>query len=352
VDDVEFSLFYFGNDLKDPAGQYRLLIEGAKIADAAAFCAVWTPERHFHPFGGLYPNPSVTGAVIAAVTKQVGIRAGSVVAPLHDPLRVAEEWAVVDNVSRGRAGISFASGWNVADFGLRPEAYQRRREILVENIATVRALWRGDEVTVTDGTGKPTRVRIYPEPVQPELPIWLTSAGSKETFETAGTLGTAVLTHMLGQDINSVAAKIATYRSAWDLHQSQSRARPHVTLMLHAFLGASRDDVRDLVREPFIRYLTTSFDLISRQLSATMGVDVSKLRDDEIEFVIRRSFDRYFEKSGLFGTVADGMRMVEQLAAIGVDEIACLTDFGVDPELTLTHLQYLIDLKDARVRQP
>jgi natural product biosynthesis luciferase-like monooxygenase protein len=349
---VEFSLFYFGNDLQDPAGRYRLLMEGAKIADAASFRAVWTPERHFHPFGGLYPNPSVTGAAIAAVTNQVGVRAGSVVAPLHDPLRVAEEWAVVDNLSQGRVGISFASGWSAADFGLRPEAYHRRREILVENVAKIRALWRGEEVTVTDGTGKPTCVRIYPEPVQPELPIWLTSAGSKETFETAGALGTAILTHLLGQDINSVAAKIVAYRSAWNRNQPQSHAQPHVTLMLHAFLGESRDDVRDVVREPFIRYLTTSFDLISRQISATTGLDVSKLRDDEIEYVIRRSFDRYFEKSGLFGTVADGMQMVKQIAAIGVDEIACLIDFGVDPELALTHLKYLTDLKDARVLQP
>ncbi|HEX3961414.1 MAG TPA: MupA/Atu3671 family FMN-dependent luciferase-like monooxygenase [Trebonia sp.] len=344
---MEFSFFYFGNDLQDTAGRYRLLIEGAKIADAAGFSAVWTPERHFHRFGGLYPNPSVTGAAIAALTKRVGIRAGSVVAPLHDPLRIAEEWAVVDNVSRGRAGVSFASGWNAVDFGLRPEAYERRREILRETVTTIRALWRGEEVTVTDGTGKSARVRIYPEPVQPELPIWLTSAGSKGTFETAGALGTAILTHLLGQEISSVAAKIAAYRSSWDRHQPQSHAKPHVTLMLHAFLGQNRDDVRDLVREPFISYLTSSFDLVARQLSATSGLDVSQLRDDEIEYVVRRSFDRYFETSGLFGTVADGMEIVKQIAAIGVDEIACLVDFGVDPELTLSNLKYLIDLKDA-----
>jgi natural product biosynthesis luciferase-like monooxygenase protein len=347
ADNVEFSLFYFGNDLLDPAGRYRLLTEGAKMADEAGFRAVWTPERHFHPFGGLYPNPSVTGAAVAALTKRVGIRAGSVVAPLHDPLRITEEWSVVDNISGGRAAVSFASGWNAVDFGFRPDAYQRRREILSQTVATVRSLWRGEEVTITDGVGKPARVRVYPEPVQRDLPIWLTSAGSTETFETAGALGTSVLTHLLGQDIDSVAAKIAAYRRAWERHQPRQEAQPHVTLMLHTFIGEDRAAVRDLVREPFITYLTSSFDLISRSLSATTGLDTSRLRDDEIDYVVRRSFDRYFDTSGLFGTVLDARKMVSQMAAIGVDEIACLIDFGVAPDLALTHLRHLIDLKDA-----
>ena len=93
----------------------------ARVADAHGFNAVWTPERHFHAFGGPYPNPSVTGAAIAAVTHKVEIRAGSCVVPLHHPARVAEEWSVIDNLSNGRVGISFASGWMPEDFLLRPE---------------------------------------------------------------------------------------------------------------------------------------------------------------------------------------------------------------------------------------
>ncbi|MGE0350268.1 LLM class flavin-dependent oxidoreductase, partial [Hydrogenophaga sp.] len=69
---MDFSLYYWGND--DGAGpkKYELLLEGAKFADQHGFCAVWTPERHFHAFGGPYPNPSVTGAAVAAVTQSIG----------------------------------------------------------------------------------------------------------------------------------------------------------------------------------------------------------------------------------------------------------------------------------------
>ena len=120
---VSFSLFYFAAGEDAAADGYRLLLDSARFADANGFEAVWTPERHFHAFGGAYPNPSVAGAALAAITKHVAIRAGSVVLPLHSPIRVAEEWAVVDNISRGRVGISFAAGWQPNDFVLNPGAY-------------------------------------------------------------------------------------------------------------------------------------------------------------------------------------------------------------------------------------
>ncbi|MEV7908652.1 LLM class flavin-dependent oxidoreductase, partial [Streptomyces anulatus] len=150
---MDFSLFYFADDSEaGPAAEdrYALLLEGARFADRHGFRAVWTPERHFHPFGGLYPNPSVVGAALAAITERVHIRAGSVVAPLHHPLRIAEEWSVVDNLSRGRAGVSFASGWNAADFCFNPGAYPDRKADLLQQVRTVRALWRGEHLDVSD----------------------------------------------------------------------------------------------------------------------------------------------------------------------------------------------------------
>ena len=107
---MQFSLYYWGNDGGAGPRKYELLLEGAKFADTHGFCAVWTPERHFHAFGGPYPNPSVTGAAVAAVTQNIGVRAGSCVAPLHHPARIAEEWAVIDNLTNGRAALAIASG--------------------------------------------------------------------------------------------------------------------------------------------------------------------------------------------------------------------------------------------------
>ena len=72
-------------------------------------------------------EPGGHGAAVAAITKRVQIRSGSVVLPLHNPIRVAEEWAVVDNLSGGRVGLSFASGWHAGDFALMPGNFKDRK---------------------------------------------------------------------------------------------------------------------------------------------------------------------------------------------------------------------------------
>jgi natural product biosynthesis luciferase-like monooxygenase protein len=345
---VDFSLFFFADSGAAGGGDgYRLLLESARFADANGLSAIWTPERHFHSFGGLYPNPAVTGAAVAAVTERVGIRAGSVVAPLHHPARIAEEWSVVDNLSGGRVGISFASGWHAVDFVLRPESYPNRKAVMVDAVDTVRRLWRGEEVEFADGAGEKQTVRIFPAPVQPELPVWITSAGSPETFQAAGRLGAGLLTHLLGQDLPTLERNIASYRE-----ELPGDARGCVALMLHTMLGTDRDRVREQVREPFCSYLRSSMDLVVKGVPGLLppGLDPNRLPDRDKEYLVAHAFDRYFMTSGLFGTVDDGVETVRRLRGIGVDEIACLIDFGVPYDAVLRSLEYIAELR-ARCQQ-
>jgi natural product biosynthesis luciferase-like monooxygenase protein len=343
---VDFSLFYFANNSRElESDRYRLLLDGAKFADRNGFSAVWTPERHFHEFGGLYPNPSVTGAAVAAVTERIQIRAGSVVAPLHNPLRIAEEWSVVDNISGGRVGLSFASGWHAVDFALKPENYENRREVLISYTDQVRRLWRGEKIDVVDGTGKPQQVGIFPPPVQAELPVWITSAGGVETFRNAGRAGAGLLTHLLGQDLGELEAKIAEYRTASVEHHGKDG---HVVLMVHTFLGEDEDEVRELVRGPMSDYLRSSLGLLlGSQQGSARKIDPSTLREKDVDFLVERAFERYYEDGALLGTVDKTRKIVDRAAGIGVDEIACLIDFGLPQDTVLSGLNHLNALRQS-----
>ncbi len=352
--EIAFSLFYFASDAadaaKETANSYQLLLEGAKFADQHGFQALWTPERHFHEFGGLYPNPSVTSAAVAAVTQRIHIRAGSVVLPLHNPIRVAEEWAVVDNLSCGRVGVAFASGWHANDFVFAPDKYAQRREIMQRDIEMVRKLWRGETITVQGGAGQSLEVKTLPRPVQVELPVWLTSGGiGTETFRIAGKLGVNILTHLLGQDLDQLAAKISVYREAWHRHGHDAQGKTgHVTLMIHTFIGTDLEMVRETVRQPFRAYLKSSVDLLQR-LAQSQGLDINAdtFHEDDMQALLDHAFERYFESSGLMGTVDSCLPMIENLKAIGVDELACLIDFGVAVDDVLTSLQHLEALKEC-----
>ena len=350
---MAFSLFYFASDEGEKGREkYKLLLEGAKFADQHEFEAVWTPERHFHAFGGLYPNPSVIGAAVAAVTSRVQILAGSCVLPLHHPIRVAEEWSVVDNLSDGRVGISFASGWRPNDFVLSPANYADRKATMFRDIETVRKLWRGERVAYPNAVGELAEVQILPRPVQPELPVWVTTAGNAETFRQAGEAGAFVLTHLLGQTVEELGAKIAAYHDAWTEHGHQGRGK--VTLMLHTFVGGDDEAVKAVVREPMKAYLRSSISLIKGYASSwtaykraaswtsSVGSDAyDQLSETELEGLLDFAFERYFEMSGLFGTPQTCLRLVRKLKAANVDELACLIDFGVDSDEVLCHLDHL-----------
>lgn len=354
---IEFSLAYFASEHADGGeAKYRLLLEGAKFADRNGFSAVWTPERHFHSFGGLYPNPSVTGAAIAAVTNRIQIRAGSVVLPLHNPIRVAEEWSVVDNLSGGRVAISFASGWHPNDFVLAPQNYQDRKELTLREIETVQQLWRGETVKFRNGVESDYDVRILPRPIQPELPVWITAAGHPDTFRVAGEMGANLLTHLLGQTVEELADKIDIYKQAW-LSGGHDPKGGHITLMLHTFVSEDTEAAREKVRVPFKSYLGSSVDLIKKASwtfpafkstsgNGTRDLDKEQLTPDEMEALLDHAFNRYFETSGLFGSLEKCEEMAESLRQIGVDEIACLIDFGVDFDSVMSSLEDLKALKD------
>ncbi|MFK0189326.1 MupA/Atu3671 family FMN-dependent luciferase-like monooxygenase [Kitasatospora sp. NPDC090308] len=343
---IEFSVFYFGGDQGgDPEDAYRLLTEGARFADRNGFSAVWTPERHFHEFGGLYPNPAVTAAAVAAITENVAVRAGSVVLPLHDPLRVAEEWSVVDNLSGGRVGMSIASGWQPDDFVLAPEKYADRKKVMMTALEEVRRLWRGERTVRTNGVGAETEVRIFPSPVQAELPVWVTSARSPETFQLAGEAGAGLLTHLLGHSAEQLARKIELYRESW-----RAAGHPgdgHVTLMLHTFVGTDRNAVRETVRAPLCAYIKSSLDLLSG-LSQALGsdLDLRALPEAELDQLVERAFERFFETSALLGTPADCADQVDRMKAVGVDEVACLIDFGVPHHEVLDSLPLLAEARE------
>ena len=353
---MDFSIYYWGNDDGQGPKKYELLLEGARFADNHGFCAVWTPERHFHAFGGPYPNPSVTGAAVAAVTKNIAVRAGSCVVPLYHPARIAEEWAVIDNLTNGRTGLGIASGWHPDDFVLRPEnAPPQNKAKMYEAAEQIRRLWRGEGVDFPKADGTTFTVKTQPRPVSPELEMWVTTAGNPETWREAGEMGAHVLTHLLGQSIEEVAGKIVIYHEALR-KAGHDPARFKVTLMLHTYVGRDRDQVKRVAEGPMKAYLGAATALVKQYawtfpafkkppgVTKPMDIDTRDLTAEDAAAILDYAFHRYFDESGLFGTVEDALARVEQLKRIGVSEVACLIDYGISPEKVMEGLYPLAEV--------
>ncbi len=336
---MKFSLFFFSSteNIKEKS-LYSLLWKAAHFADLNDFEAIWTPERHFDSFGAPFASPALTSAALSMITKNIKIRAGSIVLPLHNPIRVAEEWAMLDHFSCGRIGICFASGWHPQDFCLAPGNYQNRKKITLDSLELIQKLWRGEKISVPIELAKNATVRSYPSPLQNKIPIWFAASGHPDTFHSAGEKGVGVLTHLLNQNVNELSDKIAIYRQAI---QKTHKIAGQVTLMLHTFIGKR---VKEIVKKPLLDFLRISMKLEMKkhqQEEYEEGIDATDLRD-----MLELAFDRYYKNNGLFGTVNQCFDSTVKLKKLGVDEIACFIDFGVSEDLVLNNLPNLLELKN------
>jgi natural product biosynthesis luciferase-like monooxygenase protein len=334
-------LFFSGNGSTREPDKYRLLLEAAKFADERRFTAIWTPERHFSEFGGLYPNPSVTSAAIAAITQNIGIRAGSVILPLHSTLRVAEEWSVVDNLSNGRVGIAVGCGWNANDFVLSPNNFKDARNVMYRRVDILQKLWRGESITIKNGSGQDVPVSIYPRPIQPRLPIWI-SGQSQSSFVRAGSIGANVLTHLVLRDLPELEQNIRAYRQSLADH-GYDPANGQVALMMHTFLDSNVDRARSRVQAAYSSYVGGYLDFLGSYWR-TSGIE-GELSQPERALLLNNAFDRLLNGHGLVGSPDACVERITKLRSIGVTEIACLIDFGIDTEIVLEALNKIDELK-------
>jgi alkanesulfonate monooxygenase SsuD/methylene tetrahydromethanopterin reductase-like flavin-dependent oxidoreductase (luciferase family) len=137
-------------------------------ADTRGFLTVTLSEHHGSPDGYL-PSPMVMAAAVAARTRQLRIVLAAVIAPLHDPIRLAEDLAVVDVVSNGRLLPVLGAGYVESEFRAFGRALGERGRAVEEAVRVLEAAWTGEPFEHRGAT-----VRVTPRPVQqPRPPIFL-----------------------------------------------------------------------------------------------------------------------------------------------------------------------------------
>jgi natural product biosynthesis luciferase-like monooxygenase protein len=338
--DISFSFLFFSDVRKDisDAEKYAFMRDITLFADREGFEAVYLPERHFHEFGSIYANSAIMAAHLIPQTTRIRFRTAGISLPLHHPAEVVEWWAMNDVLSQGRVDLGFGSGWNKPDFILSPENYENRREICSEAIPIVQKLWRGETVSFAGPGGEQIAIEVYPRPLQAELNVWLLVTQNDDGFIHAGRQGYNIFTMLYGNNLDVMQKKIALYRNA----RQEAGFDPDkgvITLMLHTLMLEDRARVQQAVEAPFKDYIKSSLDAHLKAVVDEYGGTV--LNEAEKGKMLEYAYRRYFKTGAIFGTVEDGRDIVDQAIAVGVNEIACLVDFGVDYSVVRESLTYL-----------
>lgn len=198
----------------DPRGWpdlYDEAVEVAVRADEAGLDSVWVSEHHFVDDGHL-PALLPLLAAMATVTSRVQLGTGVLLAPLHDPVRIAEDAAVVDLVSHGRLVLGVGLGWRAEEFEVLDVPLADRVPRLRALVATCRAAWNGEPTRRSNGIdGGHGFGYVTPRPYRAGgPPIWI-GALSEPALRRAGAIADGVMATEVTPD--ELAAAVALARS-------------------------------------------------------------------------------------------------------------------------------------------
>ncbi len=150
------------DDPRTDADLYRDAIERAVAAERAGFDSAWVSEHHFLD-DGYMPSLLVTCAAIAQATTKITIGTAVLLAPLYDPLRLAEDAATVDVISNGRLVLGLGAGWRPEEFDVFGVPLEERGKRMTRTVKVLRGAWSNE---LFEG------VNVTPKPARP-IPIWL-----------------------------------------------------------------------------------------------------------------------------------------------------------------------------------
>lgn len=189
------------------------LLQRIVQADNSGLDVFGIGEHHRKEF--LDSAPAVILAAAAARTKNIRLTSAVTVLSAADPVRVFQEFATLDLISKGRAEMVVGRGFFTESFPLFGFNINDYDELFAEKLNLLLTIRDSEEVSWSGKFRAPLRSQtIYPRPVQHTIPIWLGVGGTPESFVRAGTLGLPLMVAIIGGETHRFAPLIDLYREA------------------------------------------------------------------------------------------------------------------------------------------
>ena len=233
--------------------EYSDILELTRLVESRGLDAAWVSEHHFSADGYLPSLLPLLGAM-AAVTSRIELGTGVVLAPFHEPLRLAEDFAVVDQISGGRVIAGFGIGWREEEFrafGIEVSTRVRRTREIVE---ILRLAWNEDYFDYAGKHYSYSKVKVTPKPAR--VPPILVGGFVDDAIRRAGRIGDGYISSRAQPERVQQALAMAAEERAKAGHPGP----PIVALLQNAFV--TEDPERDW---PMVR------DGIGHQLGVYSG---------------------------------------------------------------------------------
>jgi natural product biosynthesis luciferase-like monooxygenase protein len=334
---------------ESPAGrsEQQMVDEQVELMQAAeelGFDSIWPAEHHFTEYG-FCASPALSLAAVARTTRRIRLGTGVVVLPFNHPLRVAEDYAMLDLLSGGRVELGIGRGYQPVEFsgfGVDPS---HSRELFDEGLEIIRQAWTQERVNFEGKHYRFQDVEVRPKPLQkPHPPMWM-AALSEETYLKAGRLGLNLLcSPVFGGSLIDARARIEGYRSEL-VENGHDPSRHEVGALVMVYVGKTQEEARKEFAGPVVWYFRTFGKYVAPKLGQPPleGYEwYTRIRD--LASVVE--WDQLLEHGAVICGEADYVaeRVTALRDQVGINHLLCWTRLGGLPaECVRGHMQRMRD---------
>jgi alkanesulfonate monooxygenase SsuD/methylene tetrahydromethanopterin reductase-like flavin-dependent oxidoreductase (luciferase family) len=341
---MDFGLFFLMQ--RDEAWSeqhvYDSALEQMLAAEPMGYHSVWIAEHHFNDYG-LCPTPPVLASFLAARTRTLRLGMGVSLLPLHHPVDLAEQLAVLDVVSEGRLDVGIGRGGTLQDYQTFQSEREDSRARVEEGIALIQQCWSGEPFDFTGRFHSAERLHVRPRPVQRPHPPLFVAANSEDSVRSAARLGLPTLSSFFvpvpelqrRRDVYRKEA-VSAGHSAGEIERLEQLAWG----MRVVHIAESRDEALRVTEAPFMGYQQR----MARLRSESTGGSIPNSFDRT--YVRLRPFLDYMKDGlALIGTadeVRDGLR--QYVEATGHQRIMLLMALpGLEAGPALRSMQLFVE---------
>ena len=295
-------------------------------ADKWGLDAVWLAELHGAPERSVLSAPMMVASAIAACTERVRIGLAVQVLPLSHPLRLAEEAATVDQVSKGRLIYGIGRSGVVRTYEEYGISYDESRERFAETLDILKLAWTQDKFSYQGKYHSFDDVALSPKPYQKPWPEMRMAGATPETFPAIGRLGFPVFVAVRQGPFKQLVPYIQAYREAYKAAGHPGEGQ--VYLRVPAYIGETEKDARTELKDSLMSFFAYQAEL-GRDSARRAGGQVAIDRLKRVERLEALTFDEALATQVICGTPDSfAQRLKEVQEEIGLDGILAELNCG------------------------
>lgn len=240
---------------RDPpfAAFYQQILEQVELAEELGWECFWFTEHHFLLYGGPEPNPAVFMAAAAARTSRIRLGSAISILPLHHPVQIAEDYAMVDALSGGRLDFGIGLGNTGLDFRVYEVPREESRGRFQEAAEVVIKAWTNERFSHEGANWSFHDVAVYPKPVQrPHPPVWV-AGHSAESLGWAGRQGFNIMTVAHPFPAEFYRPGMAAWRDGL-VDAGCKPGERHCKLHLRVWVDEDAEHAREVAEDAITRY--------------------------------------------------------------------------------------------------